>query len=68
MVGDGEIVFPNDLDARTHPNIAAAIGALRDLLENHGSTFPGNVLIRHYSNAYRSQDIHRMDGPRLPRD
>lgn len=68
MVGDGDIVFPNDLVTRAHPNIYAAISALRNLLENHGSTFPGNLLIRHYGNAYRSQDIHRMDGPRLPRD
>jgi hypothetical protein len=24
------------------------------------------VLVRHYRNAYRAQDIHIMDGPRMP--
>jgi hypothetical protein len=66
MAGDGNIVFPNDLSAREHSNLAPAFNAIKQLLEEHGSPFPGNTLIRHYTNAYRAEDIHITDGPRLP--
>ncbi len=64
--GDGNVVFLKSLDVEAHPGIAGPVTALQNLIENHGRPFPGNVLIRHYSNAYRSQDLHIMDGPRLP--
>jgi hypothetical protein len=66
MVGDGNIVFPNNLSAREHSNLAPAFNAIKQLVEEHGSPFPGNTLIRHYTNAYRAEDMHITDGPRLP--
>jgi hypothetical protein len=66
MAGDGNIVFPNALDANAHPNFSSAFNAIRNLIEHHSTPFPGNVLVRHYRNAYRAQDIHVMDGPRMP--
>ena len=64
--GDGNLIFPHPLKFKDDPAIAAAVKALRQLVEKHGRPFPGNVLIRHYRNAYRAQDMHIMDGPRLP--
>ncbi len=66
MVGDGNVVFPKSLDFKAHAGIAGPVEALRNVIEHHSTPFPGNVLVRHYSNAYRSRDIHIMDGPRLP--
>jgi hypothetical protein len=66
MGGDGNVVFLKSLDVKDHPGIAGPLAALRNVVENHSRPFPGNVLIRNYSNAYRSQDLHIMDGPRLP--
>jgi len=62
MVGDGFIVFPNELSAAEHPNLFPAFNAVRQLIEKHGTPFPGNTLVRHYSNSYRAQDFHDMDG------
>ena len=66
MAGDGNIVFPNALVFKDHPDIFAPVNKLKGLVEKHSSPFAGNVLIRHYSNAYRAQDMHVMDGPQLP--
>jgi len=66
MAGDGNIVFPNLLDAHVHPNFSLAYEAIRNLVEQNSFVFPGNVLIRHYGNAYRAEDIHITDGPRMP--
>ena len=66
MAGDGNIVFPNSLDAKVDPNFFSAFETIKKLVEQHGTPFPGNVLVRHYSNAYRSQDVHILDGPRMP--
>jgi len=64
MVGDGFIVFPNALSAVEHPNLVPALLAVKELIEKHASPFPGNTLVRHYSNSYRAQDFHAMDsGP-----
>ncbi len=49
-----------------HPDLISAYETIKSLVEQYSNPFPGNVLVRHYSNAYRAQDIHIMDGPRLP--
>ena len=66
LAGDANVVFPCVLDAIEHSNFAPAFAAVRNLIEQHGSAFSGNVLIRHYSNSYRAQDLHIMDGTRRP--
>lgn len=62
MVGDGFVVFPNELSAAEHPNLFPAFDAVRRLIEKYSAPFPGNTLVRHYSNSYRAQDFHLMDG------
>jgi hypothetical protein len=64
--GDGNIVFPHVLSASDDPCLFPAFDAIKRLIQAHSLPFPGNTLIRHYSNAYRSRDVHIMDGQRLP--